>query len=102
MSRLIDADALSDLLDAEYRRKMAVARKGETHLDTLAEGIMSVSILLGTMSTVDAVEVVRCKDCKHYTKNLRLSRMCCYVHPLSPHFMLEDEFCSRGERKDND
>ena len=65
--RLIDANALSDLLDVEYRRKMGLVKKGETHLDTLAEGIMSVSVLLGTMPTVDAVEVVRCKDCKHWT-----------------------------------
>lgn len=56
--RLIDANALSDLLDVEYKRKMKLVRKGGAHLDTLAEGLMSMSILLGTMPTVDAVEVV--------------------------------------------
>ena len=60
--RLIDANALSDLLDVEYKRKMKLVRKGENHLDTLAEGIMSVSILLGTMPTVDAVEVADMKE----------------------------------------
>lgn len=52
--RLIDANALSDLLDVEYKRKMKLVRKGEAHLDTLAEGIMSMSVLLGTIPTVDA------------------------------------------------
>ena len=56
--RLIDANALSDLLDVEYRRKMELVRKGETHLDSLAEGIMSMAVVIGTMPTLDAVEVV--------------------------------------------
>ena len=47
-------------------------------------------------------EIVRCKDCKHYIKSLALNRMCCYVHLLSPHAMREDDFCSLGERKDNE
>jgi hypothetical protein len=52
--------------------------------------------------TVDAVEVVRCKDCKHYMEypiNKVEKRMACYVHLLTPHFMLEDGFCSLGERR---
>ena len=56
--RLIDANALSALLDVEYKRKMKLVRKGENQLNTLAEGIMSMSVLLGTMPTVDAVKVV--------------------------------------------
>ena len=74
--RLIDANALSDLLDIEYKRKMKLVRKGENHLDTLAEGIMSISILLGTMPTVDAVEVVHGRwenFGEHRRKDLRCS-----------------------------
>jgi len=56
--RLIDADVLSELLDVEYRRKMEIVRKGEAHLDTLAEGIMEMSVIIGTLPAVDAVEVV--------------------------------------------
>ncbi len=51
--------------------------------------------------TVDAVEVVRCKDCKHYMEHPASKRMCCYVHLLTPHHMQPEHFCSYGERKDN-
>jgi hypothetical protein len=47
---------------------------------------------------VDAVEVVRCKDCKHYDKRYALTPggvWCAYwgVDPLA------DDFCSYGERR---
>ena len=51
--------------------------------------------------TIDAVEVVRCKDCKHYKEHPTSKRMCCYAHLLTPHYMREDGFCSYGERIDN-
>lgn len=78
--RLIDANALSDLLDVEYKRKMELVRKGEEHLNTLAEGIMSVSILLGTMPTVDVVEVppVKIGDTAYFIikKNIYEAKIC--------------------------
>ena len=55
--------------------------------------------------TVDAVEVVRCKDCKHwsYISGLDKEPRCtvfCGLHskayPTDP-----DDYCSYGERKDN-
>lgn len=46
--------------------------------------------------TVDAVEVVRCKDCKYWRRDTDHT---CKEHSLvSP--MLADGFCSRGKRKD--
>lgn len=45
--------------------------------------------------TVDAVEVVRCKDCKH-RENL-LGELCCPYYDDLP---VEDEhFCAYGERR---
>jgi hypothetical protein len=45
---------------------------------------------------VDAVEVVRCKDCKH-----RKERTC--YHPFAGMWvgceLKDSDFCSRGERK---
>lgn len=50
------------------------------------------------MPTVDAVPVVRCKDCKYWRRDIDHT---CKEHSLvSP--MLADGFCSRGERKDGD
>jgi hypothetical protein len=42
--------------------------------------------------TVDAVEVVRCKDCKHYSHCES-----CYVWHTDPN---PEDFCGRGEKKD--
>ena len=58
---------------------------------------------------VDAVEVVRCKDCKNYCHDERYGTICihpeldfdieCYAHWVATQ---PDDFCSYGERKDND
>ena len=45
--------------------------------------------------TVDAVPVVRCKDCKHY--DIGGSCIICGFQSRKP-----DDFCSYGERKDVD
>lgn len=58
--RLIDADALPKLLDAEYKQTMKLIRAGEKHLDTLAEGFAeAMHIAKYIAPTVDAVPVVR-------------------------------------------
>ncbi len=62
-----------------------------------------VKHFIATATTVDAVEVVRCKDCKHYVQFLQDSKDCrctifsgCYdrPYPTDP-----DDFCSYGERR---
>ena len=55
---------------------------------------------LNTLPTVDAVEVVRCEDCKHYkyrweTDDGKGHGVCDY----STEHLLDDSFCSYGERK---
>ena len=50
------------------------------------------------LPTADVVEVVRCKDCKHYYTAyhvcMRLEDNCCFIK------MPCDGFCSLGERKE--
>lgn len=49
---------------------------------------------------IDAVPVVRCKDCRHWRDdNPRVNGYhCCYrMHNIFP--MKESDFCSRGERR---
>lgn len=70
--RLIDADALSKL----------VGEPIEVFLRRLDLKLPPI---------VDAVEVVRCKDCKHYEDN-RCSLLEYFFHK-------EDDFCSWGERR---
>lgn len=45
---------------------------------------------------VDAVEVVRCKDCIHYEKNMLYSE--CW-HKIGMINVYDDCYCSRGERR---
>lgn len=44
--------------------------------------------------TADVVEVVRCKDCKFFCRGNR-----CYCEEFGG-IVTEEDFCSRGERKD--
>lgn len=48
--------------------------------------------------TVDAVEVVRCKDCKHY-KNAEGCKPLCQKFEGLYGYPKEDDFCSYGERR---
>lgn len=46
---------------------------------------------------VDMVEVVRCKDCKHLNKE---EMRCFEVEGLGYRNVVDEDFCSRGVRKD--
>jgi hypothetical protein len=99
--RLIDADALPKLLDAEYKQTMKLIREGEKHLDTLAEGFAEASHIAKYIApTVDAVPVVRCKDCEHSYEDIGgRGRVCAHgvcVDCIVP----ENFFCANGTRKE--
>lgn len=97
--RLIDADALPKLLDAEYKQTMKLICGGEKHLDNLAEGFAEASRIARYIApTVDAVPVVRCKDCKWNRPDILLDKHWCSC------FFVEvraDGFCSLGERRES-
>ena len=80
--RLIDADAMvADLLtvDPKYKTMIDWCRR-----------------VLEAQPTVDAVPVIRCRDCKYWRKT---KKQCGYTY-LLPQFEAE-EYCSRAERKDH-
>lgn len=86
--RLIDADNVRDLFDAEFKETRKLILAGETHLDNLAEGFTEADRVIRQMPTVDAVPVVRCRDCwKFKTYGCRM---------VASGY---DDFCSYGERK---
>ena len=61
--------------------------------------------LIDDAKTVDAVEVVRCKDCKFYELKCYSDgkkRMCCENNNAIWTDTPPDAFCSYGERKDGD
>jgi hypothetical protein len=78
------------------------------HPDPFTEGFRqgkfdAVLEIMTLAPTVDAVEVVRCKDCKHFCSF--------YNECAEPHNhyteegfreVYDNDFCSYGERKDNE
>lgn len=58
---------------------------------------LNAKMVIANAPTVDAVEVVRCKDCKHYWKNNPSDDIpVCLASPK------DDAFCSDGERKEDE
>ena len=100
--RLIDADNVRGLFDAEFKETRKLILAGETHLDNLAEGFVEADRVIREMPTVDAEVVVRCKDCKHYDMGVCLK---IYsdgnAHPEAWQSRKPEDFCSYGERKDD-
>ena len=82
MSRLVDADELK--LELKWLK-----------IDTpVYHDVMST---IDEMPTVNAVEVVRCKDCRWfendgYHTNCQIIRFCVEA----------DDYCSRGERREDE
>lgn len=98
MPRLIDADAL-------YKSFGATGNCNGCPLDAYKcqyyneHTMMEFCERIDDAPTVDAVEVVRCKDCKHYGVTIagefmQMCRKLEYTHHE------EDDFCSWGEKKD--
>ena len=92
--RLIDANALFKAIKAD---KVAWRFGVPNTLGLLFD---KLRLIIKEQPTVDAVEVVRCKDCKKGHPELAPNGgVWCAVWN---HVFRDDEFCSKGERKDND
>ncbi len=74
MARLIDADALIDFIDCGHLRNPSESCFSERDVVNMLEA----------RPTVDAVEVVRCRDCVHFGECL----------------VTENDYCSKAERKE--
>ena len=94
--RLIDANAFLD----EALKRYTERERGRDLLYTACEVKQNLADMICEAPTVDAVEVVRCKDCKHrYSPNNQKRKPFC-----TKQFVMDardDDFCSYGERKDN-
>ena len=91
MARLIDADAL------HRKVKMETNPYGKPTIDY--DSGVKVLEWIDKAPTIDAVEVVRCKDCKYRFKNNGHSRDGCPIIDANI-WMDGDDFCSHGERKE--
>ena len=82
------------LIDGVELRSRIIAFATGIHSEVLP--VDTVMMLLMQTPTVDAVEVVRCRECKH------LMFSDCYGECGKGHMgvVRPDDFCSRGERKE--
>ena len=94
--RLIDADAI---LKADENSDKAIVLGSGKALE-IAYALLKKKV--ADAPTVDAVPVVRCKDCKHYDMGVCLK---IYsdgnVHSAAWQSRNPDDYCSYGERKEN-
>ena len=89
MGRLIDADAF------DKRIRLAVGSCEEELTEDFKDGISTILEMMKTAPTVDAVPVVRCKDCIRFFPDDDVWGWC----TVSGKMRCKD-FCSYGERKD--
>ena len=89
--RLIDADKIYDAIERRYQVSSGIEHRCERDfLD-----------LICASDTVDAVEVVRCRDC---AKDGLFTCPICFIENKTLHFINHspDFYCGEGERKDDD
>ena len=95
MARYIDADKIISHLNDE------IEACGDVDINFYPInygtylGLKSSKAFIETAETTDVVQVVRCKDCKHfYNGNFKACRHWNY------HSVTETDFCSCGKRKE--
>ena len=103
--RLIDANAFIEDIKTEITELFMNGLKGTPQpRDHLYDFVNRI----GEQPTVDAVEVVRCKDCKWYKegKYLAPNKFCYRLKERSGEHIgynySDDDFCSYGERREGE
>ena len=97
--RLIDADALMHVIDQKFQKHY-----GNSVYQFIHDFFTCVLRQTRKAPTVDAVPVVRCRDCKHFRENTDRHggvHMNCIKSNHIPKVEAE-HFCSYGERKGGD
>lgn len=84
--RLIDAD--------ELRRRIIAFSTGSNTTYLTVENIVT---MINKADTVDAVPVVRCRECRYYAASGATTSFC--IHPGGMKFTSDSDYCSRGQRR---
>lgn len=104
MARLINAENYRDLFNEEFKKTMELIRKGETHLDTLAEGFTEADRVIRALPTIDPVHAAGacyCRECKYARKvdkqepKYKCVNIC---RDGCTQWLGSDDFCSHGQR----
>ncbi len=83
-----------------YEDKKNILDRYYTHDAGYEDALDNVDDWMDAQPTVDAVEVVRCKDCKFFIHPTATDGLC-ELDGKHRIIWLNDDFCSYGERKDN-
>ncbi len=89
----------------EYRLSQTMSKHGEMELlMEYRDGVVGAMNALAFVPTADVVEVVRCKDCKHWCiqegNDINQSYFCSRDKMWCMPTRKADDFCSYGERKE--
>ena len=98
--RLIDAHALY----REYQEKVCDGIACHECKATNEDGTCKLDLFISTAPTIDAVEVVRCKECKHWICNPNTEEWgkCKWISDEQFDVVMnDDDFCSYGEEAEN-
>lgn len=97
--RLIDADAL---LEELWRIRQNLQMMDDTQTaDKMMAGLRKAEEKIEDAPTIDAVEVIRCGECRHYQGNHDVPGCApCTFWGIGA--VMWDDFCKRGERYGSD
>ena len=102
MSGLVDADKVIAKVDLSYLTLSLLIGQEESKI-----AVAEIKRLIREIPTVDAEPIIRCKDCKYWNKHHFVDIYVCSIHNKEgqyPYLLFEmdaDDFCSRGELKDD-
>lgn len=94
--KLIDADIFESVLDFADSDVCEESPDGHCDFGFSRENIRE---LLQDIPAIDAVPVVRCRECKYRFKNNGHDKRGCPIIDANI-WMDDDDFCSHGERKE--
>ena len=96
MARYIDADFLKERMYHEAFEKTTDLQRWDSGCWIRYKMFENV---IKSIPTADVVEVVRCKDCKHLVRSDGICKVLSNNYE-PPVYVDDDDFCSRGERRE--
>lgn len=107
--RLIDAEPLYEkLMNFSVETTVSTSDTVEVRLKKIVDDVLEYyKKTISEAPTVDAVPVIRCKDCAHVNIEVRdyemyLPKQCELYCELDELPVKTDDFCSYGERKEDE
>lgn len=93
---------MSDLISrSDFLKHLDDCRSTPPELQYVWPIVTAIKCFVEEMPTIDAVPVVRCKDCKRFVDNKEaFVKYCSYGRGIK--FVSENDFCSYGERKNDE